>query len=461
MSRRYAVPLALLLIVAGCDSAGLDGAAPEALTPAADGVPTASLQTVPATATLNGYTVEYLGTQATAAGTQFSYRVTGIDPAPPALDWLFLENACSAAPAALAPSNAVDPVATVDGMAGVKWTASLPAGQSRVYSTTFSSASVGVARLVLRRGGVSSTVALPGPCGGHYLRGSVFVNGDADPARSADELGVGNVRVDVYQGAALVASETTAADGSYAFLLVEGSYDVRVPATEAGAFNATLYGSYTAVGGVEPAHRAVTLAADVAGLGFGFSPDAGTIVSDLQGAYRTQARDVRFWTQAVRRAGRNAACDASDPTQVCRATLSGLLSQIFSGDGDAATYLLANPYVLPAGADPFDRALAILSSPAKTELEIVTQNLFAMELNRLNGWGTPDARYDDALMSYLEGWVARGGAGSASAAASLRAPLATASATAAEGGGGGGGVEEGMTTAYLDGGGGGGGGVED
>lgn len=443
---RFLPLLVLAAVLAGCDS--LVGE--PAPTPAVDGATsTADAGTVPSTVTVNGYTVEFKGVDIT--GTTFSYEVTGVDPGPPAFDWFFLENACGDGPVALQPDNAVDEDTEVNGIRGVKWNASLSPGKTRTYSYTFANAQLGFVRTAVSRGSQVEMATLPGPCGGFLLEGFVFVNGDTDHAKGEDELGIADVLIEVLnnEGTALVSSAVTAADGSYSFLLPGGTYTLRVPTSGEGVFNATLYGSYNATDGSEPTERVVELTSDRTEA-LGFNPDRGKIIQELtEGDFQTQARDVKFWEKAVRAAIKGSpSCDSEDPETVCRGELEGYLDQIFSGDGDSEFYLLEVPYELPDGADKFEWAAEVLSRPVRSELEVVTRNLFAMELNRLNGWGSPDPEYDDALMSYLEGWVKRGGVGLETSSAVSSSSDITASAVATS-------LEEDMTLAYLGGGGGG------
>ena len=458
----YRFPLPLLVAVllvasAGCDSAGPDAVLPHAALERAPA--TASNVSASTTISLNGHTVTFLGASPVNGGsrTRFVYEVTSINPGPPALDWFFLENACASAPTATEPSNAVRS-AVEGGIPGIKWNGSLPPGETRTYSYTFDGAlEVRLARATISRGGVTGTATLPGPCGGFYVRGDVFVNADGLAGRSATEAGVADVRVEAATGSGVVGSAVTDADGRYQMLVPSGTYSLRVPLAAAGMFNESLYGSYNsddAPDGSSPATRPLVVSADVSGQNFGFAPDKDAIVQNLSpgGAFQTRAQSVRFWQGAIRSAarGRDTANPYAGGQPLTPNVVRGLLDAIFyvSGEPESAYYLLQVPYVL-TGTDPFAAALDELSKPARTELEKVSRNLFAMELNRLQGWGTPDPQYDDVLMAYLEEWVRGGGApagfGKASAPTSTAAP-----------GGGGGGTVESITSAYLVGGGGGG-----
>ncbi|MDX1419675.1 MAG: hypothetical protein R3181_06885 [Rubricoccaceae bacterium] len=440
--------LAVALALAGCDQA-------EPITSA--DAPVASLET---TVLLNGYQVTFLGSTSGPDGVSFSYEVMGVAPGPPALDWFFLENACGVDAVALEPPNAVVP-AIIDGVPGYKWNSGLGVNETRTYAYTFTEAALGVARVKLRRGGVVETAELPGPCGGlAELAGSVFVNGDDDPERAANELGLGNVQVEIYDGepggADPVASATTGPDGAFSFTLLKsgftdaGFYTVYVPEAAASPFNAVLYGSYDYVlGGV--AQPQVVLDDDVSGLDLGFDPDRDQIIVDLsEGAFQTNARPPRELRRFVRDAQRNRPCDSADPEVICREALVSHLRDIVddTADPDDAFYLLSNPFQGPAGAsddDLLDWALDRLSGNPKPDVEAVAQKLLAMQINNENGWGTGDPGYEDALQSYLEEWVDNNGGLRIGGGGDPEGP-----------GGGGGTTEELMTDAYLRIGGGGG-----
>jgi hypothetical protein len=375
---------------------------------------------------LNGYEVEFLGATAVSGGTEFSYEVTRIVPGPLTMDWFFLENACGADALQLTPPEVVRP-AVIDEVPGYQWTwnpSATSAIQSGRYTYTFADALLGVVQVKLQEDGVAETGFLPGPCGGlAALSGSVFVNADEDPERAANELGIEAVRVEVYDGepsTTPVATGTTGPDGGFSFTLLRseyteaGYYTVVVPEAADSTFNETLYRSYNYVlGGI--AGRQVVLDGDVGGVDLGFDPDTEQLVLDLtEGTHETDARSVNKWRKFFRDALRNHPCDASDPDEVCREALLQHLRDILDDpdDPDDAFYLLASPFQGPSEWDEdallnwgHDR----LKDHPSTDVEEVAQELFAMQLNNENGWGTDDLPYENALQAYLEEWVSNNG----------------------------------------------------
>jgi hypothetical protein len=268
----------------------------------------------------------------------------------------------------------------------------------------------------------------------------------------------------VYEGATNVASALTGPGGAFSFTLLQSAftdasaYTVVVPLTATGAFNPTLYASYTSAT-TSPAQQAVTLAGNVSGVDFGFNPNRQQIINDLSvGPFQTEARPLRTWLGFLRDARRNRACNAGDPDVVCRADLLAYLRAILDDPTTTtdAFYLLSNPFVGVSETNEnalLDWGIARLGGNPRTDAERVAQKLLAMQLNRERGWGTSDPDYEFALQSYLEAWVNNGG--------SPIALRSTGDAARVAGGGGGGTVEELMADAYLKTGGGGGGTVDD
>lgn len=434
MKKLLILIVASAAMLAGCDSMDADAPTSLGLTEASGSAQSMEGETT----TLNGYTIEFLGAIPAGTGTRFSYKVTGVNPGPPNLDWFFLENACGDTPI-LDPSNAVKET-KVNGVPGFQWQASVTS--SRTYSYTFpGSLETRIVRAAISRGNVVETAVVPGPCGGYAIEGSVTIG----------TVGIDNVLVEVSDASGPLYKDLTD-DGEYKlFVIAPGNYTVSIPPGADGTVNGVLHGgSYSG----STSQGVSDISEDLLDVDFVFNPDKGKIITDLStaekdGGYQTKAQGVKFW-QSVLRATARGKCVASpyaneDP--ICPAEVASILDTTFfsvSGSADSIFYLLTDPFSL-TGTDPFKAAQEELSKPIRTELEQVGQNLFAMQLNLFRGWGTPDRAYDDALMTYLEQYVApRSTAARGTSSISTQSVSATAA-----------GDELTITQVYLGGGGGG------
>lgn len=406
MSYTHIFFLCGLILLVGCDQQTLDTLAP----------PEAPTAHVNASVVVNGYTIEFLGADSVAAGVRFSYHVSGVNPGPPALNYFFLENRCEEAPVAWSPSASASVGVNGDtGLSGVQWNRGLGRNQTRIYSYTFADATLGVTTAVIRRGSQVATGVLPGPCGeAASLTGSVFVDADGDPDRAPNELGIGEVLVEVYDGSSLVASTVTDSTGAYRFALppsqftTAGAYTVRVPESGEEAFNSVLYGSYDYVlGGI--ADTTLVLGEDVDGVDFGFVANPDNIVFQLtQGDFRTAARKVQFWETLLRQIINGLPCNHGPQGTDCEAEVGSYL-EIILDDADSPTdpfYLLATPFELPSGEEPIVWAFDLLRVTPATTLEAILQKTLAGELSRHAFVGSPDPAYDDVFFSYIEEWIA-------------------------------------------------------
>lgn len=243
------------------------------------------------------------------------------------------------------------------------------------------------------------------------INGSVFVNDgdDKDTVREPGELGIQNVRVDVYapNAATPTASVLTGPDGKYAVNVPSGTWVVRVtPVASAGAFNPTLFDFYEAVAGLT--ERTVHADPRVHHVDFGFDPVLTEILTEVaHGDAQTEGRIGSRWLRWLRLFQDGHQCIRADGERLCRTDVDGYLDDIFD-DGTPNDNFFGNaePYTLPAGADPLDEAVRILDSRPNTDLGRIRVELFLAELNFHAGFGSPDPTFDTTLLSFYEGYLA-------------------------------------------------------
>lgn len=357
----------------------------------------------------DGYTVEYL--QGSDPST-FTYRVTGSgDEAN--LNYVFIETVCPEAPVDVTPSNATAFQTNTDAdttVTGVQWNQGLGEGGSRDYSMTFATPQeVGAVLVIIRAGSTVHSALIEGACGNLFdLGGSVFVNdGDDDGSvREGTELGIQDVRVDIYDaGGGLATSVQTQGDGRFSARLLRGDYEVVIPEAAPGSFNETLSVSYDPAGATR---RAVSLSADVSDVDFGFDPDREVILSQLSegGTYVTNGEEVKVWKRWINRAERGQSF-SDDGLSTTPDQVAAWLDQIFASPGETSEGYFGNaqPYELAEGEDPFAAARTILSTRLNnrsTEAEVLYVEVFAMQLNFLSGRGSQDPLYDETLIELFE-----------------------------------------------------------
>jgi len=427
--RASALLLALVatLTFVGCDSVAVDHAQVDAL-------PQVATDTGPI-AIGNGYTLEAQPARRQGNRWVYDFVLRAQSPSP-SMDWFFLEDLCGGtASASPRPVRS----ATLEGVSGFQWNASLPSGE-RTYSVSVSgdAPGLGLIRARVSQGSVVTEKLIMGPCG--VVEQMVTLEGSI----AIQEVGpLTGVKVEIVSGGGIVASTTTGANGLYSFTVPSSAtsgetYTIRIPdGADRNDVNRILLTSYGAPAGTTIGPS--TYPEDTSGLDFTFILDSDKVVADLTtGAYQTQALDVQDWRSIVARAINGEACNPSH--DICTVQLKALLEQIFSSYGEGHFYL-EEPFRLPEGADPIRHAQRLLTLSSDTDYNRITRNTFAVQLNHFASRGTGADEYDRLLMRLLENWIRDNNldAGFAREGVGMRAL----------GGGGGGTVEEQITVAFL------------
>ena len=264
--------------------------------------------------------------------------------------------------------------------------------------------------------------ALAWGAGAAGVSGIVYEDSDANGARGANESGIPNVVVYLFdtsrycqpQTYCLAAQARTDAAGAYAFAVPDGMYAVVIPNDSAlPAFNGRLFTNLAYTGGALP-NRAVTVGPDATGVDFGFAFRVEQTIADLdRKAIPTRTQDATAWAKAIRQS------TTGNPLRTVPGTL--LDQYLLRIEG----LLLPEPFQFGTVSKPA-AALAILERPDSTLLAELYRQLLTAELNVVSGRGSSDAAFNQALLAYGEATAA----GAVAAQTAPAAPAATVSAAA-------------------------------
>lgn len=357
--------------------------------------------------TILGYEVEFKSRLVDEHGTTFSYRVTRPSSSPPALSFFFIESPdCVGSPVALQPTSSVNYPSVVNGLNGIRWTATgMQPGSTSTYSVTYAGdVPLGRISVVLAHSSATESDEVLGACKGIpnlvNISGSVFVDadedGDLDPGA---ETGIGNVTVQLLDGAGnSVADVITEEDGSYLFQVAAGTYSVSVPMQTSSTtdFNESLYDYFDPTGITSTPPNQIEQ--NVADLNFGFLPDVDELSADLKsGTITTAARKASWWAGEFR-----SAVSGKGNPQFSKEDLGLFLGEV---------ELLLLPEVFQFDdLDPLGHASLILNRPLRTDQDQLEQALLAAELNFLAGLGSGSPELDLAMFAFAESdWVVRFG----------------------------------------------------
>jgi hypothetical protein len=149
----------------------------------------------------------------------------------------------------------------------------------------------GLTRVGVKSSSGAGVAVLPGPCGGFYLNGTVFVDANASNNQNGTEAGVlGDVTVTIQDAFGVVQKVRTNAAGQYSILLVDGAYTVRIDATTPETdFNEQLATDFSPSG---PTSRNVTLGPN-ATVDFGYGPNTGKLLNDFSTGVHVRSASLR------------------------------------------------------------------------------------------------------------------------------------------------------------------------
>jgi hypothetical protein len=326
--------------------------------------------------TINNFVVRFDGRTVSGGNTTFTYNVRGTGVEPNLSHFTVELPACAPAPLSFSPAGSANiNTNPQSGIYGVEWHLSVAkdnlAGQT--YSITFpGDVALGIVRSQVKtENGARGVGDIFGPCAGFRISGTVFVDADNDGVLAANEGGIENVTVSIFDGTTAQSSPTDA-QGRYTFVVTAGTYTVSIAAaTSESDLNEDLFATSTAV---TPTSLAVTVGPDASNTHFAFEPESDQVVADLDaGVLLTAGKPVRFWKSQLRNAqlGKNSAYSA--------AQILAWLQQI-EGLG------LADPFQFGSGTE-ISEALAILSDNRKDDIVALKRELLASELNLVSGNG--------------------------------------------------------------------------
>lgn len=340
------------------------------------------------TTILNTYTLEFLGRFMKGTGktmtTTFSYKVSG-NGATPQMDSFYLEiPGCGENLLGWSPQNSSNLQA-----GAIKWNSSISKTGSQEYSVTYSGdVPLGIISASGIRGSIEKTAKILGPCKDVFtLSGNVFIDADQDGKKGGGEFGLSGKNVKLLDGDDNeITTISTAADGSYSFMVLQGNYGISVSED-------FLNDDYYGVGNSNKEILNVT--GNIPDLNFGYSINQDKIIDDLENNISLDTQPTKFWVQEIRNAGKKNA-------SYSKAEILGFLTAIENRLNDPFQF----------GSDKMGSALSILANPIKTPFEEFIQQLLTAELNVISGRGVQlnqqerDA-FHEALLTYSEGVACR------------------------------------------------------
>jgi hypothetical protein len=218
------------------------------------------------------------------------------------------------------------------------------------------------------------------------ISGTVFTDANSNGVRDGSETGIPGVSVLLLgAGNTLMATRSTDLNGNYLFeQVLDGTYTV-VADTGTVASTRTTYLSKTTASSVS-----VTGGPDSPGHNFGFAAKSGKLINDLKfGILPTTGLTPGFWKKQL-----SSALTGSGSPTVSKATLITFIASIRG-------LILTDPFKLGTG-DGLQEAYNILNKPVKSDLDLLTQQLLALEFNWVSNHGIQAT--DPNLQFILMGW---------------------------------------------------------
>jgi hypothetical protein len=332
---------------------------------------------------INTYTVEFLERKEAADGqsTTFKYKVSGNGETPQLDSFLLEVPECTGGdPLSWTPQNSSKLLS-----GAIKWNSSVAKDKSQEYSVTYSGiVPIGIIDATVIRGSTEETGKILGPCEGIYtLKGSVFIDANADNIRQNSESGIQNINVELYDNESqLVTTVSTPSDGSYSFRVIEGSYTLEV----GDLLNDE---NYTAGSTSISLDNVIE---DISGNNFAYKFQKSNVINDLKsGDFEVNTEPTKFWVNEVRNAGKKNATYSKEQIQEFLVEIESLF--------------LNNPFQF--GSDKRANALDILTRPIKTDLDEYLQQLLTAELNVVSGRGVTNlgdknSDFNLSLLNYAE-----------------------------------------------------------
>ncbi|UJH92175.1 hypothetical protein LZ575_06250 [Antarcticibacterium sp. 1MA-6-2] len=340
------------------------------------------------TVMLNTYTVNFIGRTVTGTGnnvtTTFKYKVSG-GGATPQLDSFTLEiPGCAGNLQNQSPNRAFNLYEDA-----IKWNKSVSKDGSQDYSMTMrGNIPLGVINVTATRGSISDTKEILGPCKGVFtLNGSIYIDANSDGFKQASESGIPSFLIDLFdENDKLIATVPTSANGSYSFMVLQGTYKIAVNGDLLNDEN------YTAAGNTF--FTIENLQENGLNYNFGYLVNTSKIIQQLDdGKIRVNTEPTKFWVQQIRHAGKKGSLYSKEDIRNLLIEVEGML--------------LPEPFQF--GNDKEAMALSILSRPIRTELDEFLQQLLTAELNIASDRGAfnPETNelnsgFNTALLIYSE-----------------------------------------------------------
>jgi hypothetical protein len=347
---------------------------------------------VPTSIVLNGYLVQFNGREYADGQTTFSYTVSGAG-AIHALSHFFLEIPdCAPELNSYTPPGAVINVNPLIGIYGIKWEQSLGVYESRSYSITFpGDVPLGIIRTSVKASTLPAIGDIAGPCAGFHISGTVYIDADANGIlEPAGESGIADVTVTIENSTGNTHSVTTGMDGGYAFLVIAGTYTVRIePATATEDFNEELAESFDPTG---PTSLIITVGPDSPANDFGFDPKAQKIEYEIdEGILLTTGEPAKFWKKQLRAA----ASGSQGNVEFDASTIAQFITEIQG-------LYFPEPFQFTPGNE-FQEALDILSINSKDPVQQLLRELLAAEFNHVSGKGlVENFELQEAILAWAE-----------------------------------------------------------
>lgn len=264
------------------------------------------------------------------------------------------------------------------GVRGIKFDTGYAGGETRIVTVTLAGKwGTGDVTIAVKSGNGFVLGTTQGPvCGGaepelYDLNGTVFFDANYNGGRNTDEIGIGGVTVTLLDSAGnVVATTTSAADGSYSFAdLPAGDYTVII-----GGANGMLPTTLT--------EHDVTLSADTTAPDTGYGLDFAAIGKMSAGGYT-----IGYWKNNLEKALKG----TTKGVQVSAATLTSYTTTVGS--------LALEPFA----SITMSGAVNVLSATGSNPSTLLAKQLLASEYNYANGaYLNGDARLTYFFVYYGE-----------------------------------------------------------
>ena len=383
-----AVIVALFVLMSGCERSKYPTESMPTQSQPNDGLRASTpVANIPQSVVLQGFTVTYLGRSLANNQTTFSYLVTG-----PNVDMHYrLElPGCAGTLAASSPGNGVTSNNDPNIDPGIEWHPSNGTNKPDSLNFTLTYAGTvkeGIILTSVNTNQGTSVGFIAGACARVFdISGTVFTDANSNGVRDGSETGIPGVSVLLLgAGNTLMATRSTDLNGNYLFeQVLDGTYTV-VADTGTVASTRTTYLSKTTASSVS-----VTGGPDSPGHNFGFAAKSGKLINDLKfGILPTTGLTPGFWKKQL-----SSALTGSGSPTVSKATLITFIASIRG-------LILTDPFKLGTG-DGLQEAYNILNKPVKSDLDLLTQQLLALEFNWVSNHGIQAT--DPNLQFILMGW---------------------------------------------------------